>query len=259
MQGQGIGIGSQSSIPLPYPSSSSSSSSQPPGSMDSKTTTNASATSTQEAGQPVEDQGPVPIVYDPSDNSPEEVFKGPLEERELGTESSNSSQADASAVGKEGSSQTSMSSGQSASSIFNESLEEYGQEMEDARVLIASSGEARISRQASQDAAAVESGSMEGVMQSGDMADGEEMGSSEQGQQEATSEKNVMNKIDCKDEEECDDRIPPDIAGLIAKGGGSIRGEDVIARQIREAAILENDPVIQNALWDEYRKHMGIK
>jgi hypothetical protein len=231
--------------------------------MDSKTTTNASATSTQGTGQPAEDQGPVPIVYDPSDDpSSEEVFKGPLEEMkemEQGAESSGSPQADASAVGKEGSNQTSMSSGQSASSIFNESLEVFDQEMEDARVLIASSGEVRISRQAAQDAAAVESGSIEGVMQSGDMADGEEMGSSEQGQQEATSEKNVMNKIDCKDEEECDDRIPPDIAGLIAKGGGSIRGEDVIARQIREAAILENDPLIQNALWDEYRKHMGIK
>jgi hypothetical protein len=36
-------------------------------------------------------------------------------------------------------------------------------------------------------------------------------------------------------------------------------GEDVIARQIREAAVQEDDPMIRAALWDEYRKHMGIK
>ena len=36
-------------------------------------------------------------------------------------------------------------------------------------------------------------------------------------------------------------------------------GEDVIARQIREAAIQEDDPLIREALWEEYRKHMGIK
>jgi len=255
---QGIGIGSQSSTPLPNPTSSSQSS----GSMDSKTTTNASATSSQGTGKPAKETGPVPIIYDPSDDYPEEeVFKEPVEERELGTESSSSSQANASAVGKEGSNQASTSSGQSASSIFNESLEVFDREMAAERVVMASSGEGRMSRQASQDAAAVESGRMEEVMQSGDMADGAEMGSSEQDQQEATSEKNVMNKIECKDEEECDEIIPDDIAVLIADGdgGGGIRGEDVIGRQIREAASLENDPLIRDALWDEYRKHMGIK
>ena len=35
-------------------------------------------------------------------------------------------------------------------------------------------------------------------------------------------------------------------------------GEDVIARQIREAAMTEQDPEIRAALWEEYRKHMGI-
>lgn len=35
--------------------------------------------------------------------------------------------------------------------------------------------------------------------------------------------------------------------------------DDQVARQIREAAIAEQDPMIRDALWDEYRKHMGIK
>lgn len=35
--------------------------------------------------------------------------------------------------------------------------------------------------------------------------------------------------------------------------------EDQVARQIREAAMAEKDPVIREALWDEYRKHQGIE
>ena len=35
--------------------------------------------------------------------------------------------------------------------------------------------------------------------------------------------------------------------------------EDQVARQIREAAEQEEDPRIRDALWDEYRKHMGLK
>ena len=36
-------------------------------------------------------------------------------------------------------------------------------------------------------------------------------------------------------------------------------GEDQVARQLREAALAEKDPAIRDALWDEYRKVMGIK
>jgi hypothetical protein len=36
-------------------------------------------------------------------------------------------------------------------------------------------------------------------------------------------------------------------------------GEDQVAKQIREAAMAETDPDIREALWDEYRKHTGIK
>ena len=45
--------------------------------------------------------------------------------------------------------------------------------------------------------------------------------------------------------------IPEDIA----EAAGS---EDQVARQIREAAEQEEDPRIREALWDEYRKHMGL-
>ena len=36
-------------------------------------------------------------------------------------------------------------------------------------------------------------------------------------------------------------------------------GEDQVARQLREAALAETDPAIREALWDEYRKTMGIR
>jgi hypothetical protein len=36
-------------------------------------------------------------------------------------------------------------------------------------------------------------------------------------------------------------------------------GEDQVARQLREAALAEKDPVVRDALWDQYRRHMGIR
>jgi hypothetical protein len=36
-------------------------------------------------------------------------------------------------------------------------------------------------------------------------------------------------------------------------------GEDQVAKQLREAALAEKDPAIRDALWNEYRKVMGIK
>ena len=40
---------------------------------------------------------------------------------------------------------------------------------------------------------------------------------------------------------------PPDLTNT--------KGDDVIARQLREAAQKENDPVLREKLWDEYRKY----
>lgn len=36
-------------------------------------------------------------------------------------------------------------------------------------------------------------------------------------------------------------------------------GDDVVARQLREAAMREPDPEVRKKLWDEYRKYKGIK
>ena len=46
--------------------------------------------------------------------------------------------------------------------------------------------------------------------------------------------------------------IPEDIAEVTGS-------EDQVARQIREAAEQEEDKRIRDALWEEYRKHMGLK
>lgn len=46
--------------------------------------------------------------------------------------------------------------------------------------------------------------------------------------------------------------IPEDIAE-------AIDGEDPVARQIREAAEQEENPRLREALWEEYRKHAGLK
>lgn len=41
--------------------------------------------------------------------------------------------------------------------------------------------------------------------------------------------------------------VPPDLVNT--------KGDDVIARQLREAALKEKDPVLREKLWDEYRKY----
>ena len=148
----------------------------------------------------------------------------------------------------------SMSSGQSASSIFNESLGVFDQEIAGERIVIASSGEGPggMSEQESADAASVQSGVMGGVMESGDMADAAGMDSSDEDMQDTTSEDIKDADAIGEEDEQAKERIPDDIPM-----DGT--GEDVIARQIREAAIQEDDRLIREALWDEYRKHMGIK
>ena len=42
-------------------------------------------------------------------------------------------------------------------------------------------------------------------------------------------------------------RVPPDV--------GNGNGDDIVARQLREAAIQEENPELRNKLWDEYRKY----
>ena len=44
--------------------------------------------------------------------------------------------------------------------------------------------------------------------------------------------------------------IPPDIPNG--------RNDDIVARQLREAAMKEKDPALREKLWEEYRKYKGI-
>jgi hypothetical protein len=48
----------------------------------------------------------------------------------------------------------------------------------------------------------------------------------------------------------------PDIPDDIPADG---TGEDQVARQLREAAMAEKDPVVREALWEQYRRHTGLK
>lgn len=44
-----------------------------------------------------------------------------------------------------------------------------------------------------------------------------------------------------------DGEVPPDV--------GDGRDDDVVARQLREAAMSEDDPELREKLWDEYRQY----
>lgn len=51
-------------------------------------------------------------------------------------------------------------------------------------------------------------------------------------------------------EEDIQERTPADIPALA--------DDDIIARQLREAALTEEDPVLRERLWNEYRKFKGL-
>jgi hypothetical protein len=48
-------------------------------------------------------------------------------------------------------------------------------------------------------------------------------------------------------DEEIAKRTPEDIPDLVS--------EDIVAKQLREAALAEDDPVLRERLWEEYRKY----
>jgi len=258
---QQMGGGSQSATPLPNPTSSSSqsSSSQSSGSMGSSGGLSFPSSQPQASGSDDAQGGSSDSNNQATTGSSADQSGTGSQQSQSGTtsgmESSDTSQAGTSQVGMENSNMGSMSSSQSASSIFNESLGVFDKEIAGERIVIASSGEGPggMSGQESADAEAVQSGAMEGVMESGGMNNGAEIGSSDQNSQDAISQVSDDDADASGEEvEEAKERIPEDIPM-----DGT--GEDVIARQIREAAIQEDDPLIREALWDEYRKHMGIK
>ena len=48
-------------------------------------------------------------------------------------------------------------------------------------------------------------------------------------------------------EEQIASRTPEDIPELVS--------EDIVAKQLREAALSEDDPALRERLWEEYRKY----
>ena len=54
-------------------------------------------------------------------------------------------------------------------------------------------------------------------------------------------------------------RIPQDTAKFPPPADiPSGNDDDVVARQLREAAMREADPAVREKLWDEYRKYKGV-
>ena len=56
--------------------------------------------------------------------------------------------------------------------------------------------------------------------------------------------------LDGLDPQEVAKRTPDDIEALI--------DDDIVAKQLREAALSEEDPELRERLWDEYRKYKGM-
>lgn len=51
-------------------------------------------------------------------------------------------------------------------------------------------------------------------------------------------------------QEQIEERTPDDVPTMV--------DDDIIARQLREAALVEQDPALRARLWDEYRKYKGL-
>jgi len=51
-------------------------------------------------------------------------------------------------------------------------------------------------------------------------------------------------------DEEIQARVPEDIIESV--------GDDIVAKQLYEAAVAEDDPALRERLWEEYRKYNGL-
>ncbi len=52
-------------------------------------------------------------------------------------------------------------------------------------------------------------------------------------------------------------RAPPSMGGSVPEDIPDARDDDIIARQLREAAMNETDPELREKLWEEYRRYKG--
>ena len=63
----------------------------------------------------------------------------------------------------------------------------------------------------------------------------------------ATAPSQSQASVDQMSEEEIKSRTPDDIPDLVS--------EDIVAKQLREAAVAEEDPALRERLWEEYRNY----
>jgi hypothetical protein len=56
--------------------------------------------------------------------------------------------------------------------------------------------------------------------------------------------------VESMSDEEIQARLPEDIVENV--------GDDIVAKQLYEAALAEDDPVLRERLWEEYRKYNGL-
>ena len=157
--------------------------------------------------------------------------------------------------------------------VFNKSLGDFDGSIEGEREVIASSGGGSgkaVGQREQADADAVANGTGGGSIGDGAMADTDSGGmgggaSGQQGGSEVSGDggqggegistgENQREGGDIDDDGAVAVTLPDDIPV-----DGS--GDDVVGRQIREAAIAmqESNPQAAEKLWDEYRKHTGIK
>ena len=140
-----------------------------------------------------------------------------------------------------------VSSPEDLEEVLRESMEGYDREIAQERATMASSGQGMAS---GTDGMTTVPGSSTGAMvtipSAAVIADGGEEGTTG----ESTGGSETAGQA--RSEPEPKFEIPDDIAAVTDEG-------DQVARQIREAAQQEENPRLREALWEEYRKHMGLK
>ena len=69
---------------------------------------------------------------------------------------------------------------------------------------------------------------------------------------DAASQVDRSGALDGLDSEQIAQRTPDDLEAYAAT-------DDVVAQQIREAALAEEDPVRREQMWEQYRRYKGIE
>jgi len=136
-----------------------------------------------------------------------------------------------------------LGSGQSAASIFNESLGDFDKEMAGERVVIAAAnqGTGAMTGQEIADLESIMEAELDGPVELG----------SDTG--ESTSNQSIESDDEKGQEEVTEEELKRTPSCIEASGFG----EDKIARQLRVFALKEDDPSIRAELWKQYLLHMG--